>query len=56
MIAGMNGVRAFRAHMRRKVGIGVKSYSGQTGYTTVVISCRGEMGLSVAVVQRKVGS
>ena len=58
MIAGMNGVRAFRAQMRRKVGISVKSYSGQTGYTTVVRSCSGEMELSVAAVavQRKAGS
>ncbi len=56
MIAGMNGVRAFCAQMRRKVGIGIRLYSGQIGYMTVVISCRGDIGLSVAAVKRNVGS
>lgn len=56
MTAGMNRVRAFRAQMRREVGIRVKSCSGQIGYTTGLISCREEMGLSVAAVQREAGS
>ena len=55
MIAGMNGVRAFCAQMRRQVGIGVRSCSSQIGYATVVISCRGDMGSSVAAIERRVG-